>query len=115
MIKFEENTLNAEMVRGDTGSFSITLTDNNNNSLLKNGDIIYFTLRKKIASPILIEKKITTFNNGKAEIILEPKDTKELDLGSYLYDLKWVRPDGNIDTLIPNNPYSWLTLKEGIR
>ncbi len=114
-IRFDNNTLNAQMVRGDTGTFTIRPTDASDNAILKAGDQVAFTIRKNLETPVLLERTVSEIQDGMATIKILPEDTKNMELGSYLYDLKLIRKDGNIDTLIPNNPYAWFTLKEGVR
>ena len=114
MIKINKNTLDAEMVRGDTGTFSFSVNANGK-SFLSIGDAIWFTVKKIPTKEIVIQKEIREFPNGIVTIPIEPNETKNLEPDNYIYDLKLERADGNIDTLIPNRPYANFTLKKGVR
>lgn len=114
MIKFNQNNLDAEMVINDTGAFSFKVNINGE-SILQTGDTVYMTIRKLIDNSIIIQKTITEFNDGMCEIIIEPDDTKYLEEDNYIYDLKLVRGDGTIDSLIPNRPFAYFSLKRGVK
>jgi hypothetical protein len=120
MIKFNSVTLDAEMVLGDTGTFSIT-PKLDGNTYLTTGDKLYFTVREKKLKPgeteriPKITKEITTFDNGTATIPIEPNDTLEnMSAGTYVYDIVVVRGDGTVDTLTPNGQ-AYFTLKKGVK
>jgi hypothetical protein len=116
MIKFNQNNLDAEMVIGDTGAFSFKVNLNGQNAL-NDGDTIYFTIRKVIDNSILIQKTITEFPNGICNIVIEPSDTSNITTNddNYIYDLKLVRATGEIDSLIPNRPFAYFSLKRGVK
>ena len=114
MIKINSINLDAEMVIGDTGSFSFT-PKINGDKFLSDGDTVYFTIRKLIDKSIILQKVITDFEDGKCEIVIDPDDTKNLDEDNYIYDLKLIRSDGTVDSLIPNRPYAYFSLKKGVK
>lgn len=116
MIKFNQNNLDAEMVIGDTGSFSFKVNINGT-SILEDGDTVYFTIRKVIDKSIIIQKEITSFPDGICTITIEPNETKNIkdDDDNYIYDLKLVRSDGTVDSLIPNRPFAYFSLKRGVK
>lgn len=115
MIRINPQTLDAEMVRGDTGTFSVA-PKINGEYVLENGDHIWFTLRKIKDNRILIQKDITEFENGIAEIVIEPNDTVNMELGNYIYDLKMIREDGTVDSLIPGGrDTAYFSLKRGVK
>ena len=126
MIKFNSVTLDAEMVLGDTGTFSIT-PKLDGETYLTTGDTVYFTVkeRKKVLDPdtgqevpapalVPLSKTITEFVDGTVTIPIEPTDTTNLDNGTYIYDIKVVRGDGTTDTLTPNGQ-AYFTLKKGVK
>ena len=103
------------MVRGNTGTFSIA-PKINGEYVLKDGDHVCFTLRKIKDNTILLQKDITEFNNGIAEIIIEPSDTTNFELGNYIYDLVMVRADGTVDSLIPGGrDTAYFSIKRGVK
>ena len=114
MIYIEKSTMNLELVIGDTGSFSLK-PKINKETYLSEGDKIYFTVKKKKTGDVVLNKEITEFRNGIVDIVIESKDTLDLEPGNYIYDIKSVRKDGTVDTLIPNNPSASLTLKRGVK
>ncbi len=115
MIRINPRTLDAEMVRGNTGTFSIA-PKINGEYVLQEGDHIWFTLRKIKDNRILIQKDITTFNDGVAEIVINPSDTENLEIGNYIYDLVMVRGDGSVDSLIPGGKdTAYFSIKRGVK
>ena len=103
------------MVRGDTGAFSVRPQIRGEN-VLTDGDHLYFTLRKIKDNKILIQKDITEFEEGRADIILAPSDTTNLEIGNYIYDLKMIRGDGTVDSLIPGSKdTAYLSIKRGVK
>lgn len=114
MIKINPLNLDAEMVIGDTGTFTLT-PKIDGKAFLKSGDTVYFTMRKLQDKSILLQKTITEFENGTCSIVINPEDTINLDADNYIYDLKLIRGDGTVDTLIPNNPYAHFSLKKGVK
>ena len=114
MIKINPTNLDAEMVIGDTGTFSFT-PKIDGNAFLDSGDTVYFTIRKLLDQTIIMQKEITEFEDGKCEITIDPEDTQYLDADNYIYDIKLIRGDGTVDTLIPNRPYAYFSLKKGVK
>ena len=115
MIKFNKITLDAEMVRGDTGTFSFSITNKSTNqSMLQEGDSVWFTVKKIQGEEIVIQKEITAFPNGVVTIPLEPDETKNLEPINYIYDLKLIRKDGNVDTLTPK-AHANFSLTKGVK
>lgn len=106
------------MVRGNTGTFSVRPKINGEYAL-KDGDTLYFTLRKIKQQPTeepLLQKEITTFEDGKAEIIINPIDTENWEIGNYIYDLVMVRSDGTVDSLIPGGrDTAYFSIKRGVK
>lgn len=112
MIKFEKNTMNAELVKGDTGNFSINPREKNTKkSLLENGHKVCFCIKKDIDSEPFFERTLTTFKDGIATIDIPAEDTKNFEPGTYVYRLYMDR-NGVVDTLTPN-PTAYFVVKEG--
>lgn len=105
MFKVENN--NIRMIRGDSGVFTITITDTNGTPVeLTDGDVLTFTLRKAARnSAIVLQKNIA---GGKLDI--KPADTEGLTFGTYVYDIEFKRADGYVDTVIP--PHEFLLMEE---
>lgn len=122
MIKFNSVTLDAEMVLGDTGTFSIT-PKLDGNTYLTTGDKLYLTVKERRRKDdsdkteqelTKISKEVTEFDNGTATIPIESSDTSDLAAGTYIYDIKAERGDGTVDTLTPNGQ-AYFTLKKGVK
>ena len=116
MIKFNSVTLDAEMVLGDTGTFSIT-PKLDGNTYLSDGDTVYFTVRVRKPQPgdvPKIQKTITTFEDGTATIPIEPSDMVNIEPGTYIYDIVVNRSDGTVDTLTPNGQ-AYFAVKKGVK
>ena len=122
MIKFNSVTLDAEMVLGDTGTFSIT-PKLDGDTYLSTGDTLYFTVKERRRKDdsdkseqelTKIAKEVTEFSSGTATIPIESSDTSSLAAGTYIYDIKVVRGDGTVDTLTPNGQ-AYFTLKKGVK
>lgn len=106
------------MVRGNTGTFTVR-PKINGEYVLKDGDQLIMTIRKikALANEVpLLQKTITTFDNGKAEIILTPSDTENFEIGNYIYDLVMIRSDGTVDSLIPGGKdTAYFSVKRGVK
>lgn len=103
------------MVRGNTGTFSVRPKINGEYAL-KEGDHLWFTVRKIKDKTILLQKDITEFEDGKAEIVITPSDTENFELGNYIYDLVMIRSDGTVDSLIPGGrDTAYFSIKRGVK
>jgi hypothetical protein len=94
------------VTRGDTAYFTVELKNEDGSKLpLEVGEIIYFTVKKSIKhSEIIIQKIVTSFDGGVANIKIEPDDTKSLDYATYIYDIQWNKANGDVLTIIkPSN------------
>ena len=84
--------------------------------MLQDGDTVWFTVKKIQGEEIVIQKQITSFPDGIVTVPIEPIETKNLEPINYIYDLKLIRKDGNVDTLIPNKrPHANFSLKKGVK
>lgn len=105
MFKVDNN--NISMIRGDSGVFTITITDTAGNDVaLTDGDVLTFTLRRTPRSPTIVLQK--TITDG--TLTINPSDTQDMPFGSYVYDVELKRADGYTDTIIP--PHEFCILEE---
>ena len=105
MFKVDNN--NISMIRGDSGVFTITITDTNGTPVeLADGAVLTFTLRRTVRDPTIVLQKIIT----SGELNIEPVDTEGLTFGAYIYDIELKRADGYVDTVIP--PRKFLLMEE---
>lgn len=98
---------NIALIRGDSGAFTISITDTDCNAVtLADGDVLTFTLRRTPRSPTIVLQK--TITDG--TLTINPSDTHDMPFGSYVYDVELRRADGYTDTIIP--PHEFLLLEE---
>lgn len=83
------NTLNLEMTRGDTKAFAIDISGLSDQDL----DTAYLSCRASADDDNYVFQKslndgITKIEAGKYRARIAPADTKNLDTGTYYYDLE---------------------------
>lgn len=117
MIRVNKRTLDVEMFRHDTGSFTIRPRNRKTGEYLINeGDTLYFTLKKLKDGEVVLQKTITEFEDHAAPITIESSDTTNIPEGNYIYDLVVERADGTVDTYtakMKTTPY--FVIKKGVK
>ena len=97
MKKIQNNKI--IMTRGDTFKIKLYLTDNNGNTFTPSeGDVIRFAAKKRYSDPEPVI--FITVPNDTLTLEIRPEDTKQLDFGTYVYDLQITFADGTVDTFI---------------
>lgn len=100
------------LTRGDTFKAQITITDKDGNPYEPQlGDTVRFAMKKNYNDPdtqVLIVKDIPIET---LILTLEPADTKDLDFGTYVYDIQLTTANGDVDTFIAK---ASLTLTEEV-
>lgn len=80
------------MVRGDTQSFGLEITENNESVTV---DSIYFTVKNDThTNEVLFQKKLNdgiTLTDNIYNITIDPSDTENLDYGKYAFDIKIIK------------------------
>ena len=95
------------LTRGDSAYISVSCTANGEPRPFVDGETVYFTVKKSIyTEEILIQKIITTFDNGEALIKLDPSDTAGLDFVDYVYDVQVNLIDGTVATIVKPSTFS---------
>ncbi len=98
------------LTRGDSFAADISIFQPNGQRYVPSeGDSVRFAMKKTIKDlkPLIIKDiPIETM-----KLVLEPEDTKDLDFGSYIYDIQLTKSTGEIDTFITK---SSLTLTEEV-
>lgn len=96
-FKVKKNTI--YLTRGDTFKAHLTITNPDGTEYTPvEGDTIRFALKENIEDEeclILREIPIDTML-----LIIYPEDTKELEFGSYVYDIQLTKANGDVDTFI---------------
>lgn len=94
-----DRTNRISLTRGDTGKFAISIADQNGTPYEpKDGDKIRFAMKKDYddaESLLTIDIPTDTML-----LIIEPKDTKSLAFGKYVYDIELTKANGDVDTFI---------------
>lgn len=92
---------NLSMTRGDSESITVKCFQSGTAVPFEDGDIVTFTVREDVESPILLQKVVTTFDgNGWAVIPIASGDTEGMDFGDYVYDIQLTRADGTVTTIV---------------
>ena len=103
------NGTDIQMIRGDTESIQIRMTQNGEQVPFEAGDTLYFTVKRSVyEDEKLLQKVVTEFPGGEALIEIAPEDTKKLDYATYSYDVQLTAKDGTITTIIPPSDFKIL-------
>lgn len=96
-FKVRNNTI--YLTRGDTFRAILTITYPDGSVYTpKEGDSIRFALKESIDdTECLIWRNIPI---DTMMLVIEPGDTKELDFGTYVYDIQLTKANGDVDTFI---------------
>lgn len=105
MLKISNNDVS--LTRGDTARLTVptyvTINDEKQPYTVKEDDVLTLTVKKDYADEVpLIEKKIT----GSNMFHIKPEDTKELDFGTYKYDVQLTTADGDNYTVIDDKKFN---------
>ena len=84
------------MTRGDTESLRITVYRDGEEYALQDGDKLVFTLKQSVFSKNILLQKNFIDN----EIKIEHEDTKDLNYGTYYYDVQLTFANGDVQTVI---------------
>jgi len=99
--KISDRVVNISIPWGNTGSFSVSATIDDVSTSFVTGDTVYFTIKKSTgATTKLLQKTITSFTDGIANISLTSADTKSFSAGTYTYDIKVIFATGDALTII---------------
>lgn len=93
------------MTRGDTLYCEIEIFEQNGVIIYEplNDDTIQFAVKKKSTDQ---EPLILKYIPVDTMILkLDPEDTKNLDFGSYFYDIQITKKNGDVDTFITKSPF----------
>jgi hypothetical protein len=102
----EINGKNIRLVRGDSDSITVQLSEGDTARPLVTGDIVYFTVKKSpYESAKVFQKIITEFVDGKAIIPITHDDTKDMEFKSYVYDIQITFADGTVKTIVPPSQF----------
>lgn len=102
------NQSKLSMVRGDTFAFSVSMIKDGTPIHFQDGDKLYFTVKRSgLEKHSLISKVVKEFAaDGSASIHIEPKDTKEIAFGNYVYDIELITKAGSVSTIVPCSQFT---------
>lgn len=97
------------LTRGDTARLSISIANEltEEEYIMAEDDTLTFTVKKRAKDPEYIIQKVSTGSNS---FHLEPSDTKELNFGSYIYDVQLNKSNGDVYTVV--EPTAFQILQE---
>lgn len=98
-----DKTNRITIIQGNTADLKLTLDDH----VLQEGDMVIFTVKPDYGCKAVIEKTVTTFKDGVAQISLSEVDTN-IKATAYLYEIKCKLIDGRVDTVIPATSFKVL-------
>ena len=103
-MSFSVNKNAVILTRGDTFIGQVNIKNPDGTDYIPvEGDTIRFALKKKCTDmKVLIEKKIPI---DTLLLVLDPKDTKPLAFGTYVYDIQLTKANGDVDTFITKSPF----------
>ena len=93
MVKFLDN-YGIQATKGDTIIMPFVVFNNDGSVYqVQTDDIINFGMKENYSdAECLVEK---TIDNNTLKLILEHEDTKDLDVGSYVYDIQITKAENN--------------------
>ena len=96
MLEVMNNSIT--LVRGDSGTLKVNIAYADGKQYeLQDGDILKFTLRKKVGSEVIVLQK-----NLEEDILnFVPDDTIDLEFGIFVYDIVLYKSTGEVFTIIP--------------
>lgn len=91
-----------KLTRGDTAYLTVSVTIKDGEPYtMKTDDVLTMTVKQDYNDEPLIEKKIT----GTTTFHIEPKDTKGLEFGIYVYDVEITMANGDNFTVIADKKF----------
>lgn len=91
------------LTRGDNADIIVQIKDLNGDTYeLQEGDKLLFTMKRNCKTDIIVIQKDITSNQI---ISIEHNDTKDLDYGTYYFDVQCTLADGNVYTVIEPHPF----------
>lgn len=98
MLIVDKNTHEITLTRGDTGIFNIDLKDGEGEDYTpQEGDKLEFAMAKNYDSEVIIYKIIPM---DTLILRLDHEDTKDLEIGKYVYEVQFTSSQGDVSTII---------------
>lgn len=92
-----------KIIRGTTTPFEIYITDDKGNpyEITKNQFVVFGIKKHPDDKGVLVAKKATAVSAGVFQVVLNPEDTAELDIGWYYCDAGVETEDGFYNAVPP--------------
>lgn len=88
------------MLRGDTEQLSVSCQwEDGTPRPFEDGDRVTFTVAW--SRGVVLQKTVTSFQDGVAVFVLSHADTNDLTPGEYSYDVQLTARDGTVKTILP--------------
>lgn len=98
---------NISITRGDSAIFALTVKKADGEPYkIGEGDTVIFTVKKSAYDKEIITQKTVV----KGVVTLNPDDTKDLEYGTYYYDVELTQADGFVSTVI--SPHKFVVEQE---
>ena len=92
---------NIKLTRGDTAYLTVSVNIGDEPYTVKTDDVLTMTVKADYNDEPLIEKKL----RGTTTFHIEPKDTKGLEFGTYVYDVEITPANGDNFTIIADKKF----------
>ena len=104
---------NLAMIQGDSESLTITRKNREGNMIpFEEGDRVFMTVKSDpTQAEFIFQKVVTSFQEGRAIIEIQPEDTQNIEPQAYQYDIQLTTAAGRVTTLVKP---SRLTIRMGI-
>lgn len=108
-VSVVRNNIDLEMIRGDTLTMQIRVSDEDDSYLNLTSAAIIFMAKENITDDDLDAKiaksvgsgiTIDEATNGLFTVVLSPSDTEDLDAGNYYYDIEVTDASSNVYTVM---------------
>lgn len=95
MLKIDDNN-NIYLTRADTCVIDLSVKDSDDNEYDFSNDLVQLTIKGSTAtSNVIIQKTITGDH-----FTITPADTKDLEYGTYKFDVQIITTDNNVYTVV---------------
>lgn len=96
--KIDNNTKKISLTRGDTLRLAVSINKGNETYTPTESDSIKFTMKQTYSTDVVTLQKIIP--NDTMVLYIAPSDTRDLRIGSYVYDIEITFENGDVDTFI---------------
>ena len=100
-MSYSTSSNNIRLTRGDTANFNVTIKTRSGDIYEPvEGDTVVFTMKRRPTDKNTILVKQIPIDT--LLLTIESEDTKNLEFGTYSFDLQLIFANGDVDTFIEN-------------